>query len=379
MGSATNTTTTTLTRTIKNYYDRLLLDVLDPSTKFFQFAEKKPLPTGEGTSVFWNRPVRLSLGQKLTQGVRPSANVLSTNRVSGLIEQLGGYIAATDLVQLTSITDTMKMATERLAHQAAETIDRYIVEAIVMHNDLPQTGGGSAINAVKTSGSRTDISASKALIPSAGGTPTGQNLIAVSDIRNMVGELRSLNARTVDGQNYVGIIHPRVAQDLMADTTWQNFHIYTTPEFVYRGEIGRVQGVRFVETTLAPVTRGCSNALAVSEATAGQEGVSALAYGTVIFGKGFYGATELDGGVNTYTVTGPTKDDPLSQVDTFGWKANFTAAILDVSAGLTLWTGSLDVLTGVSSTSAAVNAGVTVGANLWDNPSGMETLIVTAT
>lgn len=379
MGTATQSTTTSLTRLIKNYYDRLLLEVLDPATKFYQFAEKKPLPTGEGTSVYWNRPVRLSLGQKLTEGTRPSANVLSTHRVSALIEQMGGYIVETDLVQLTSITDTMKMATERLAHQAAETIDRYIVEAIVIHNDLPAVGGGSAINAVKTSGDRIDISASKYLVRSAGGTPTGQNVIAVSDVRAIVGELRSLNARTVDGQNYVGIIHPRVAEDLMADSTWQNYHQYTTPEFLYRGEIGRVQGVRFVESTLAPVIRGCSNALAVSEATAGQEGVSALGYGTVIFGKGFYGATELDGGVQTFTVTGATKEDPLNQADTFGWKANFTAQILNASAGLTLWTGSNDVLTGASATSAATAAGVTVGGGLWDDASGMESLIVTAT
>lgn len=379
MGTATQSTVTTLTRTIKNYYDRLLLEVLDPNTKFFQFADKKPLPLHEGTSVFWNRPVRLSLGQKLTEGTRPSANVLSTHRVSGLIEQLGSFITATDLVQMTSITDVMKMATERLAQQAAETIDRYIMEAIVLHNDLPAVGGGSAINAVKTSGNRVDISASKYLIRSAGGNPEGQSVIAVSDVRKIVGELRSLNARTVDGQNYVGIVHPRVAEDLMADSTWQNFHQYTTPEFLYRGEIGRVQGVRFVESTLTPVIRGCANALAVSEATAGQEGVSALGYGTIIFGKGFYGATELDGGVQTYTVTGATKEDPLNQSDTFGWKASFTAAVLNTSAGITLWTGSNDQLTGVSATSAGLAAGVTVGAGPWIEASGMESVITLAT
>lgn len=374
MGTATNTTTTSLTRTIKNFYDRLLLEVLDPAAKFYQFAEKKPLPKGEGTSVYWNRPVRLSLGQKLTEGVRPSSNVLSTNRVSALIETLGGYIVQTDLVSLASITDTMKMATERLGHQAAETIDRYIVEALVIHNDLPQTGGGSCINVVKTSGNRLDISASKYLLRSAGGTPTGQDVIAVSDVRRCVEELRALNAITMDGQHFVAIIHPRVASDLMADSTWQNYHIYTTPEFVYRGEVGRVQGVRFVESTLAPVTRGCADGLAISVAAA----VSALGYGTTIFGRGFYGATELEGGVKTYMVTGPTKDDPLNQVDTYGWKAHFTAAVLDTSAGLILWTGSNDTI-GASATSAAVNQGVTVGANDWADASGMESLIVTAT
>lgn len=374
MGTNTQSTTTTLTRTIKNYYDRLLLDVLDPSAKFYQFAEKKPLPKGEGNSIFWNRPYRLSLGQKLTEGVRPSSNVMSTARVSALIEQLGGYVVETDLVQLMSITDTMKMATERLAAQAAETIDRYIVEAIVMHNDLPIATGGSAINVVKTSGARLDISASKYLLASAGGGPEGDRLIAVSDIRACVGELRSLNARTYDGQNYISIIHPRVAQDLMADSTWQNYHQYTTPEFLYRGEIGRVQGVRFIESTLAPVIRGSSNGNAVSSSL----GSSALGYGTIIFGKGFYGATELDGGVKTYMVTGPTKEDPLNQADTYGWKINFAAQILDTSAGLTLWTGSNDTVA-ASSTSAAVNQGVTVGGNLWDDPSGMESLIVLAT
>lgn len=374
MGTQTQTTTTSLSNTIKDYYDRLLLMTLDPSTKFYQFAEKKPLPLGEGLTMIWNRPTRLSIGQKLTQGVRPSSNQLSTQKVSAKIEQIGGYIEESDLVQMVSITDTMKLATERLAHQAAETVDLYIVEALVMHNDLPLATGGSAFHAVKTSGNRIDISASKKLIASAGGTPDGENVIAVSDVRKIVGHLRAHDVPTVDGMNYVGIIHPNVAEDLMADSTWQNYHQYTTPEFLYNGEIGRVQGVRFVETTLAPVTRGSSNGNAVSASN----GNSALGYGTVFFGKGFYGVSQLDGGIKTYTVTGPTKEDPLNQRDTYGWKANIAAQILNVSAGITLWTGSNDTL-GASSTSAAVAAGVNVGANLWDDVSGMESRIETAT
>jgi len=149
---------------------------------------------------------------------------------------------------------------------------------------------------------------------------------------------------------------------------------YTTPEFLYRGEIGRVHGCRFVESTLAPTIRGCANALAVSAAT----GASAIGYGTTIFGKGFYGATELDGGVHTFTVTGPTKDDPLAQVDTYGWKMSFTAAVLDTSAGLVLWTGSGDRVL-ASATSAAVAQGVSVGGNVWSDASGMESRVVLAT
>lgn len=375
MGSQNTTTTSTLSNTIKDFYDRLLLMVLDPATKFYQFAEKKPLPLGEGLTVIWNRPTRLSFGQKLTQGVRPSSNQLSTAKISAKIEQIGGYIEESDLVQMAAITDAMKLATERLAHQAAETVDQYIVESLVIHNDLPLATGGSAFHAVKTSGARIDISASRYLLRSAGGDVNGGRLIAVSDIRKMVGFLRARNVPTVDGMNYVGIIHPNVAEDMMADSTWQNYHQYTTPEFLYNGEIGRVQGVRFVETTLAPVIRGSANGLAISASGA----VSALGYGTIIFGREFYGVTELDGGVKTYTVTGPTKEDPLNQKDTYGWKVNIAAQILNVSAGIFLWTGSGDTLVAASATSAAENGGVTVGANLWADASAMESRVILAT
>ena len=77
------TSTSDLTNTIKTYYDRMLLETLDPETKLYQFGVKKPLPKGEGTSIQWNRPRRLGFGQKLAAGIKPSANELSTIRVSG--------------------------------------------------------------------------------------------------------------------------------------------------------------------------------------------------------------------------------------------------------------------------------------------------------
>ena len=86
----------------------------------------------------------------------------------------------------------------------------------------------------------------------------------------------------------------------------------------------------FVETTLAPISAGSN-----SGGTA-----STMAYGTTIFGKGFYGVTELDGGIKTYITQGASKSDPLDQTTTYGWKANFTSQVLNTSAGLVLWTGS---------------------------------------
>jgi len=86
-----------------------------------------------------------------------------------------------------------------------------------------------------------------------------------------------------------------------------------------------------------------------------------MAYGTAIFGRGFYGVTELDGGVHTYLVTGASKSDPINQASTYGWKAFFTAKELNVSSGLILWTGSRDTLpAGVCTASARDAAGLTL-------------------
>lgn len=334
------TTTSSLTNTIKTYYDRLLLEVLDPQTKFYQFATLKPLPTGEGTSVIWNRPTRLSRGQKLVAGQKPSSNELSTAKVSALIEIYGGFSLLQDLVTLTSITDVMNVATERLAVQAAETIDYAIMQAIIMHNDIT---GVSAVHAVKTSANL--IISTQNFVANV----YSNCLIAVSDVRTCATELRRRNVIPYDGENFVGIIHPVTEGSLTSDSTWQNWHQYTTPEYLYRGEIGRVHGVRFVRSSLAPISAGSANGLALSTAT---NNASANAYGTVIFGRGFYGATELDGGIKTYTVQGPSKSDPLNQDTTYGWKAFFTSKILNVSAGLVLWTGNNDQSLAVSTDSA---------------------------
>ena len=58
---------------------------------------------------------------------------------------------------------------------------------------------------------------------------------------------------------------------------------------LYKGELGQVYGVRMIETNWGPQKRG-SNA-------GGSD--STVAYATVIFGKGFFGCTELAGGIQT--------------------------------------------------------------------------------
>lgn len=341
------TNTTSLTNTIKSYYDRMLIEALDPALKFYQFGIKKNLPKGEGTSIIWNQPSRLSLGYVLSQGspvLLSAGNALSTTKVSAIIRQFGGFTDVSDLVDLTSITDVMKMAVQRLGAQAGETIERVIInECFVAH--VPTTGASSH-HIFKTSVAVEDYwgSVSGVSVCSNGSLPGGPlasvssaNVVAVSDIRGAIYRLKALNVKPYSGNDYVAVVNTETAEDIVGDSTWINFHQYAAPgqADLYTGEIGKVYGCRFVETTNGPAVRG-SNAGGTA---------SSIAFGTAIFGAGFYGVTELDGGIKTYLSQGASKADPLNQTTVYGWKANFIAKLLNTSAGLVFWAGSGETTT----------------------------------
>lgn len=358
---ATLTNTTSLTNTIKTYYDRVMLEVLDPKLIFYQFGAKKPLPKGEGMTIIWNLPKRLALGNVLGEGGPTlSTNALSTFKVSAIIRQFGGVTTISDMVDMTSITDVMKIASERLGAQAGETIERVIaIETMVAHkNDLP---GTSAHHLIKTSSNTagSTVYAAGNLVDywgSVSGVSTisifsgpmasayGGSTAAVSDFRKAIYTLKALNVPAYEGNDYVAIIPTEVAEDIVGDTTWINFHQYAAPgqASLYSGEIGKIYGCRFVESNCTPIVRGSCADIATT---------SAYIFGSLIMGKGFYGVTDLDGGIKTFITQGAEKGDPLNQYTTYGWKANFIAQVLNASAAVCLWTGH-----GTYTTAAAESA-----------------------
>lgn len=344
-----STTTSGLQTSLDTYYDALLVSTLDPMTRFLQFGQRRPLPQNRGDIVVWNRGIALGISYTLSEGNPISAvKQLSTTNVSATIMQFGDVLNISDLVQTVGVINARKLATERLAAQAAQSLDTVVKFAIL---DAP---GGTRVNGTVThyiKGSTSAYFANSADVTAVASDPRLQ----VSDVRRAVFYLRGLNVPTFDGVNYIGIIHPTAEEDIIGDSKWENFHQYTTPENIYRGEVGRLYGVRFVESTLAPVSTGSANGIAISVA-----GVSTLAYGTVIFGREFYGVTEVDGGIKTYMVEGADKQDPLNQTTLLGWKANFISRVLNPSCGVVAWAASGDTMTGASSTSARRAAGLNV-------------------
>ncbi|MPN16748.1 hypothetical protein SDC9_164093 [bioreactor metagenome] len=113
----------------------------------------------------------------------------------------------------------------------------------------------------------------------------------------------------------MAIIHPDVAYDLMRSQEWIDAHKYAAPENLFAGEIGKIGGCRFVETTEAKIF-----------AAAGASSIDV--YSTLFLGANAYGVTEIAGGGLEHIVKqlgSSGTADPLNQRASAGWKAAKTA------------------------------------------------------
>ena len=109
----------------------------------------------------------------------------------------------------------------------------------------------------------------------------------------------------------MAIIHPDISFDLMDDPEWKFPHQYQDTSNLYEGEIGKVAGIRFVETTEA-------------KKFAGAGASSCDVYSTLVIAENAYGVTEVEGGGLNHIVKplgSAGSADPLDQRATAGWKA----------------------------------------------------------
>lgn len=98
----------------------------------------------------------------------------------------------------------------------------------------------------------------------------------------------------------------------MSDERWIDAHKYAQPDAIYNGELGKIGGVRFIES---------------SEAKVYENGV----FGCLFLADGAYGVTEITGGGLTTIIKqkgSAGTADPLDQRSSIGWKAIKTAEIL---------------------------------------------------
>lgn len=291
----------------KTFYDMALLQEASPNLIHDQFAQKKPIPKNGGKTIEFRKYASLpKLTTPIQEGVTPNGQTLEASKIEATISQYGGYVTLSDILDLTAIDNNVLEATKAIGRQAGLTLDtitRNVLQAGTNVWYAPKVGADGTLTEVDD---RSSLDATSKL--------------SVSLVKKVVAWLRANNVPTING-DYVAIIHPYVAYDLMEDPKWEEYHKYTTPENLFKGEIGKIAGVRFIETSEAKIYAGTAD-----ECPAGL-----AVFGCLFFGKDAYGDTEVQGGgletiVKQLGSAGTS--DPLNQRSTVGWKATKTAEIL---------------------------------------------------
>ena len=275
----------------KTFYDMTLIDEAQANLVHDQFAQKRPIPKNGGKKIEFRKFASLPKAlTPLTEGVTPDGKKLSVTKIDAEVAQYGDYIVQSDVLELTSIDNTIVEATKILGRQAGLTLDtitRNVMQGGTNVFYAPK-GDGTAVT------SRTNLDTTCVL--------------TVDLVNRVVAFLKKNNAPKING-DYVCILHPYAAYDLMKDPAWIDAHKYTTPENIYNGELGKIGGVRFVESSEAKVYTG---------------GV----FGCLFLADGAYGVTEITGGGLTTIIKqkgSAGTADPLDQRSSIGWKAIKTA------------------------------------------------------
>ena len=280
---------------MKTFYEKRLIDQAEPLLVHDQFGDEYPIPKNSGKTIEFRKYESLpKTTAPLTEGVTPAGATLSVSTISSEVKQYGNWAAITDVLQLTAIDNNVLQATQVLSSQAGRSLDTVTREVLA---------GGT--NVIYAPAGATPVTSRKAL--------TAESVITPELIDQAATALKAMNAEPI-GDSFVAIIHPYVAYDLRRSPEWIDVHKYMDADAIFKGEIGKLAGVRFVETSEAKIWKDDSTP------------ASLAVFGTLVLGAHAYGVTGVEGGGLQHIVKQlGYGDDPLNQRASVGWKGIKTA------------------------------------------------------
>lgn len=280
----------------QTYFSLKLLEVAVLKTVLDQWGDKDPLPSNSSKTIQFNRLEKFSTTTsptQLTEGISPDAVGLQMSQYTAVAEQYGLLARLSDLAELTSKHDIIGKTLYNLGLHAAETYD------ILIFNVL------SAAASIY----RPNSKASNA-------TTTASDKVGYVDLIAIHANLMDQGARTFDSNDYVFVVCPQVKASLLQDPDWKASHQLSSPDAIWRGEIGSLAGFRVVESNapgFAPVTQATSGA------------ANKLFYSFAI-ARNAYQITDLQN-LRVYAAAPGGQTDTLQQTRKMGYKFAFKSII----------------------------------------------------
>lgn len=297
------TDTNTLSPTMKTFYSKDLLDNTTPKLVFTQLGKKENLPANAGKTKEWRRPNTLPLADVLVEGVIPQGKEMGMVPLTSTIAQHGMYVTLSDILEKRAIDNMVLVASKELSRSAGLSMD------VLTRNELMTGTNVMFCETVNADGSTVEVVDYDEM-------SLTNNRLTPDMVLQAKTFLKKCDVPEIDG-SYVAVIHPSVAYDLMRSEDWIDFHQYASPDEIFAGEIGKLYGVRFVETNNAKITEKPLS------------GGTGMVYSTFFMGEDAFGVIDPDqGGLEMIVKDRGEIGGPLEQFSTAGYKFEHAAKIL---------------------------------------------------
>jgi len=225
-------TTDSLSTSMQTYYDKRLVQNMKPRLVHQSYGQKRQVPRNGGKTVNFRKfsPFAAATAP-LTEGVTPDGQDLEITSITADLDQYGEYVMGSDLLDLTAVDPVLDETTELLGDQAGLSVDHIVRDVICKGTNVQYANGKATRDQLLVT-----------------------DKLTTTEIRKAVRTLKNNNAKPFirNGKPYYyAVIDPDTAYDLMDDERWQNVADYQQGEKVENGEIGKLFGCIFVESTEA--------------------------------------------------------------------------------------------------------------------------------
>lgn len=298
-----------------------MLEHAEPILVLSKFGDAKPQPKNKAEAVTFRRPVPFgAVTVPLVEGVTPTAQAMAYEDVPATLDQWGAVVEITDVVADLAEDPVLADASMLCGEQAAETVEAVTWGVLKGATNVLYANGSQTTDVNTAIGKDKLRSAVRAL-----------QAQRAKPITRMLDSSPDHNTTPVEG-GYVAFAHTDMAADIRDLPGFVPVAQYGSRKPLCPEELGSVENVRFI---LSPLL---SPALAAGSATVNGMVASGATpkvdiYDLVIIGMNSYGLVPLKGAtaikpsvINPNTVS---KSDPLGQRGYVGWKAYYTALVLN--------------------------------------------------
>lgn len=227
IAGATSGNSVNLPNVLLDVYAKEILFTAQPNLRFAQVAVRKTdLTQLPGQRIKFLKYGAITGSAALTETVAMETGVLSTATLQIAVGEYGKAVAMSEVLLRQSVTDVLKDAATLLGNHYAVVEDSLVRDALL---------GSPNVLYAKARANRAALIATDTL--------------DVDLFRETLELLATKKAPKFNGQDYIAFLHPHQTKALRKDSAWQQAQYYTTPENILRGECGRIENIRVIETT----------------------------------------------------------------------------------------------------------------------------------